>query len=83
MSPLRDDNHLSVEHNLPSGRANWRQVSDTRRQLRPERSHEGGPDATGRRVYKVLGKSALDDAGEWQSPAKPEHRFFKVQVQMP
>ena len=41
------------------------------------------PDLKDERVYKVLGKSALDDAGEWQSPAKPEHRFFKVQVQMP
>ena len=41
------------------------------------------PDLKDERVYKVLGKTALEDACEWQSPAKPEHRFFKISVEMP
>ena len=41
------------------------------------------PDLKDERVYKVLGKTSLEDAGEWQSPAKPEHRFFKISVEMP
>ena len=41
------------------------------------------PDLKDERVYKVLGKTSLEDVGEWQYPTKPEHRFFKVTVEMP
>lgn len=32
---------------------------------------------------KVLGKSSLVDAGEWQYPTNALHRFFKISVEMP
>ncbi|MGN0889509.1 MAG: chitobiase/beta-hexosaminidase C-terminal domain-containing protein [Kiritimatiellia bacterium] len=41
------------------------------------------PDLKGARVYKVLGKTSLEDAGEWQYPTNALHRFFKISVEMP
>ncbi|MDO5318574.1 MAG: chitobiase/beta-hexosaminidase C-terminal domain-containing protein, partial [bacterium] len=41
------------------------------------------PDLKAARVYKVLGKTALEDAGEWQYPTNALHRFFKISVEMP
>ena len=46
------------------------------------RVHEGGPDATGRRVYKVHGMSSLEDAGERQYTTNALHCFFKISVEM-
>jgi hypothetical protein len=34
------------------------------------------------RVYTVLGKTNLTDAGSWVSPTNAAHRFFKVKVQL-
>ncbi|MDO5317232.1 MAG: hypothetical protein Q4G65_01270 [bacterium] len=34
------------------------------------------------RIYAVLGRTDLDK-GEWETPVKPWHRFFKVTVTMP
>ena len=34
------------------------------------------------RIYAVLGRTDLDK-GEWETPVKPWHRFFKVTVAMP
>ena len=41
------------------------------------------PDLKDERVYKVLGKTSLEDAGEWQYPTNALHRFFKISVEMP
>jgi len=41
------------------------------------------PDLKTDRVYKVLGKQSLEDAGDWQYPTNALHRFFKVTVEMP
>ena len=41
------------------------------------------PDLKDARVYKVLGKTSLEDAGEWQYPTNALHRFFKISVEMP
>ena len=50
--------------------------------MRPARSHKGGLDATGRRVYKLHGMSSLEDAGEWQYTTNALHCFFKISVEM-
>lgn len=34
------------------------------------------------RIYTIYGRSRLD-SGEWETPVKPTHRFFKVRVSMP
>ncbi len=41
------------------------------------------PDLKDERVYKVLGKTSLEDAGEWQYPTNALHHFFKISVEMP
>ena len=41
------------------------------------------PDLKGERVYKVSGRTALDDAEGWQCPANAKHRFFKISVELP
>lgn len=41
------------------------------------------PDLKDARVYKVLGRTALDDAEGWQCPATADHRFFKISVELP
>ena len=41
------------------------------------------PDLKGARVYKVSGRTALDDAEGWQCPATANHRFFKISVELP
>ena len=41
------------------------------------------PDLKDERVYKVLGKTSLEDTGEWQYPTNALHRFFKISVEMP
>ena len=41
------------------------------------------PDLKDERVYKVFGKTSLEDTGEWQYPTNALHRFFKISVEMP
>lgn len=41
------------------------------------------PDLKEARVYTVQGRARLDDAEGWTTPVKPEHRFFRVSVEMP
>lgn len=41
------------------------------------------PDLKGARVYKVSGRTALDDAEGWHCPATANHRFFKISVELP
>ena len=41
------------------------------------------PDLKDERVYKVLGKTSLEDTGEWQYPTNALHHFFKISVEMP
>lgn len=43
--------------------------------------NEGG--TKNERLYRVWGKEALDEAFDWECPANPLHRFFKVTVEMP
>ena len=35
------------------------------------------------RTYKVYGSETLENGGDWQYPARPQHKFFKVSVEMP
>ncbi|MDO5319375.1 MAG: hypothetical protein Q4G65_12170 [bacterium] len=73
-------------------------MSDTRRQPSEDSSAEfkariemvdgvpvvtPSPDLKDERVYKVLGKASLEDAGEWQYPTNALHRFLKISVEMP
>ena len=41
------------------------------------------PDLKDARVYKVYGRTGLDDAEGWTTPLKSEHRFFKISVALP
>ncbi|MGN0855312.1 MAG: chitobiase/beta-hexosaminidase C-terminal domain-containing protein [Kiritimatiellia bacterium] len=41
------------------------------------------PDLKEARAYTVHGRTSLDDAEGWTTPVKPEHRFFRISVEMP